>query len=156
MSDFMDELKAARIAVWEEEPEQIKELVDPSKGYTDTWDSSFFPTMYAWLETVASRNVLYVTRKALISRDLDLETVKQLLEDILAMYVSFIQWANLPEASELLQKASETVSDLNSKEEVIEVLEELVLYLSKLNYRIEPHVPWIEMIEAYTAATSKE
>ena len=83
-------------------------------------------------------------------------TVKQILQDILAMYVSFIEWANLPETSDLLQKASETVSDLNSKEEVIEMLEELVLYLSKLNYRIEPHMPWTEMIQAYTAATSRE
>lgn len=156
MSEFMDELKAARTAVWEEEPEQIKELVDPSKGYTDTWDSSFFPTMYAWLETVASRNVLYVIRKALVSRDLDLESVKQILEDILAMYVSFIKWANLPDTSELLQKASESVSDLNSKEEVIEMLEELVLYLSKLNYRIEPHMPWTELIQTFNAATSRD
>jgi len=156
MSDFMDELKAARTAVWEEESEQIKELVDPSKGYTDTWDSSFFPTMYAWAETVASRNVLYVIRKALVSRDLDLETVKQMLEDILAMYVSFIEWANLPDTSELLQKASESVSDLNSKEEVIEMLEELVLYLSKLNYRIEPHMPWTELIHTYKTVTSKD
>jgi hypothetical protein len=156
MSEFMDELKAARLAVWAEEPQETKELVDPSKGYTDTWDSTFFPSMYAWLETVASRNVLYVTRKALLTRDLDLETVKQMLEDILAMYVSFIQWANLPETSELLQKASESVSDLNSKEEVIEMLEELVLYLSKLNYRIEPHMPWTEMIQAYKIATAKD
>ena len=156
MSQFFDELKAARMAVWAEEPQETMELVDPSKGYTDTWDSTFFPTMYAWLETVASRNVLFVTRKALISRDLDLETVKQMLEDILAMYVSFIKWANLPETSELLQKASESVSDLNSKEEVIEMLEELVLYLSKLNYRIEPHMPWTELVQTYKTATAKD
>ena len=156
MSQFFDELKAARMAVWAEEPQETMELVDPSKGYTDTWDSTFFPSMYAWLETVASRNVLYVTRKALLTRDLDLETVKQMLEDILAMYVSFIKWANLPETSELLQKASESVSDLNSKEEVIEMLEELVLYLSKLNYRIEPHMPWTELVQTYKTATAKD
>jgi len=73
--------------------------MDPPKGYTDTWNLAFFPTLYAWLETVASRNVLFVMRKTLIEEDLDLETVKQILGELLAMYIPFVEWSNLPDTA---------------------------------------------------------
>ena len=155
MSDFIEKLKAVREAVWEKNPDQVEDLLDPSKGYTDTWDSAFFPTLYGWLETVCSRNVLYVMRKTLIEKDLDLETVKQILEELLAMYVPFVTWANLPDTASLFQEASEAVSDLSSKEQVTEFLEELVLYTGRLNYRIEPLMPWPELIQTFDATRSQ-
>jgi 3-oxoacyl-[acyl-carrier protein] reductase len=154
-SDLMERLRAARKAVWEKEPEEITNLLDASKGYTDTWDSVFFPTLYSWLETVSSRNVLHVIRKTLIEEDLDLETVRRVLRDILAMYIPFLKWANLPDTTDLFGEASVAVSELSSKEQLIDFLEELVLYLGRLNYRIEPLMPWPELIQAFNAATSQ-
>ena len=154
-SDFMEGLKALRKAVWEEDSDEVKDLLDPSKGYTDTWDSTFFPTLYSWLETVCSRNVLYVIRKTLIEEDLDLETVKQVLRELLAMYFPFLKWANLPDTTQLFQEASEAVSTFSSKEQLIEFLEELVLYTGRLNYRIEPLMPWPELIQTFNAARAQ-
>ncbi len=156
MSNFMDRLRASREAIWEQDSDEVRDLVDRSKGYTDTWGSAFFPTLYGWLETVCSRNVLHVVRKTLIQEDLDLETVKQLLKELLAMYVPFTKWANLPQTTKLLQEASEAVSDFTSKEQLIEFLEELVLYTGRLNYRIEPLMPWPELIQTFNAATSQD
>lgn len=153
--DFMERLKALREAIWEEDSDEVRDLLDRSKGYTDTWDSVFFPTLYSWLETVGSRNVLFAIRKTLIKEDLDLETVKQVLQELLAMYVPFLKWANLPETTQLFQEASEAVSDLTSKEQLIEFLEELVLYTGRLNYRIEPLMPWSELIQTFNAARSQ-
>ena len=154
-SGFLEQLRAARKAVWEKEPEQVTNLLDASKGYTDTWDSVFFPTLYSWLETVCSRNVLQVMRETLIKDDLELETVRRLLQNLLAMYVPYLKWANLPDTTDLLHEASESVSEFSSKEQLIEFLEELVLYLGRLNYRIEPLMPWPELIQAFNAATSQ-
>lgn len=153
MIDLMAELKAARQAVWDEEPAQVRDLLDPSKGYTDTWDSTFFPTLYAWLETVSSRNVFYVLRKILVEQDLDLETAKRVVAGLVAMYVPFITWANLPDTAALFQRAAGAVADLESKAQLAELLHELVLYTGRLNYRIEPFMPWPQLIQTFSAAT---
>jgi 3-oxoacyl-[acyl-carrier protein] reductase len=154
-ADFMERLKAARTEVWEKEPDEVINLLDASTGYTDTWDSVFFPTLYSWLETVASRNVLNVIRKTLVEEDLDLDTVRRVLQDLLTMYVPFLKWANLPDTTELFREASESVTEFGSREQLIEFLEEFVLYLGRLNYRIEPLMPWPELIRTFNAATSQ-
>jgi 3-oxoacyl-[acyl-carrier protein] reductase len=154
-SDLVERLRAARKAVWEKEPQEVTNLLDASKGYTDTWDSVFFPTLYSWLETVCSRNVLQVIRETMIKEDLELETVRQILQDLLAMYVPYLKWANLPDTTDLFHEASESVSRFSSKEQLIEFLEEFILYLGRLNYRIEPLMPWPELIQAFNAATSQ-
>ncbi len=130
MSDFIRKVQALRKEVWEREPQNIEALFDKSKGYTDTWGSSFFPTIYGWLETVSARKVFYVIRKTLLSKEVELETAKLLIRDLTAMYVPFLKWANQPEAAQLLQESSEAVGRLESKDEVSELLEELVLFLA--------------------------
>jgi hypothetical protein len=152
---FLDKLRGARKAVWDEEPEEVRALLDPTQGYTDTWGSSFFPTLYSWLETVSSRNVLHVLRQSLLSDHLELESARTLSARLLAMYVPFLKWANLPETTELFRGAAEAAERAASREELAELLEELVLYTGRLNYRIEPHMPWPELIETFRRAAGR-
>jgi hypothetical protein len=152
---FLDKLRAARRQVWQEEPEEVRALLDPARGYTDTWGSRFFPTLYSWLETVCSRNVLHVIRQSLLKDGPELATARTLSARLLAMYVPFLQWANLPETTELFREAAAAAERTATREELAELLEELVLYTGRLNYRIEPHMPWPELIETFRSATER-
>ena len=53
MSELVQEVRAICEKTWAEEPEDVKNLLDRTKGYTDTWDSCFFPTLYAREETTS-------------------------------------------------------------------------------------------------------
>jgi hypothetical protein len=156
MERFLDTLKAARQAVWEEEPEEVRKLLDAEEGYTDTWGSRFFPTLYGWLETVCSRNVLHVLRRSLLFDGLDLESARTLAARLLSMYVPFLKWANLGETTELFTRAAEAAGQAKTQEELAELLEELVLYTGRLNYRIEPHMPWPQLIETFNRAAADQ
>jgi hypothetical protein len=154
MSELVQKVLAIREKTWAQEPEDVKNLLDPTKGYTDTWDSCFFPTLYAWEETVASRNVFYVIRQTLMQDDVDFKTVRRLAQNLTAMYVPFIKWANMPEAEKLFQEAAAQMDTIATSEELIQLLEELICYTARLNYWIEPHMPWTEMIGAFNAAAT--
>ena len=155
MGRFLEELRAARKAVWDDEPAEVRGLLDPERGYTDTWGAKFFPTLYSWLETVSSRNVLHVIRQSLLTDGLELATARTLASRLLAMYVPFLKWANLPETTELFRRAANAAAQAASPEELAELLEELVLYTGRLNYRIEPHMPWPELIETFRNAAER-
>ncbi len=154
MSEYTKKLRGLREAVWESEPIDIKKLTDKSVGYTDTWGSSFFPTIFGWGETIASRNILFVIRQTLLEDDVELNTVKRLTANFLSTYVPFVKWANLPEYEQILRDSSEEVTRIESREELVELLEELVFYVGRLNYWIEPQIPWDEMIKTFNSATS--
>jgi hypothetical protein len=154
MANPVEKARTIRQNTWAKEPEDITRMLDTSKGYTDTWDSSFFPTLFAWEETIASRNVLFVIRKTLLEGGIDLRTVKRLTHELLKMYIPFLRWANLPETEGLFQEISDHVMSIDSSKELVTLLEDLILYVGRLNYWIEPLMPWNELIKTFDSATS--
>jgi hypothetical protein len=150
--DFMERLRAARQAIWEEDSREIKEMLDRSQGYRDTWGSIFFPTLYGWHQTICAQSMLSTVRRTLIAEELDLETVKRTLKAQLVSTVTILKWGNLPDTAQLFQEASEAMMELTAQDELIEFLEELILYTGRLNYRIEPLMPWSEIIQAFDGA----
>jgi hypothetical protein len=149
-----EKLRAIRERMWSEKPREIAEALDKSKGYTDSWDSSFFPTLYAWEETVASRNTFLTLRTVLLEPGTDLNTVRRITKNLLDLYVSYFRMTNMQNTTELLRQASAEVDKLTSKEELRELLEELIRYLGRLHYWIEPIMPWGRIIQTFESATS--
>ena len=148
----IEKLRAIRQRMWTEKPREIAEALDTSKGYTDSWGSSFFPTLYAWEETVASRNTFLTLRAVLLEPDSDLDTVRRIVKSLLDLYVSYFRMTNMRDTTELLRQASEEVQLLSSREEMQELLEELIRYAGRLHYWIEPMMPWGSIIRAFESA----
>jgi hypothetical protein len=151
---LIDKLRAVRVRMWIEKPREIAEALDKSKDYIDSWGSSFFPTLYAWEETVASRNTFLTLRTVLMESGTDLNTVKRVLKDLLDLYVSYFRMTNMRDTTELLRQASEEVEKLSSREQLQELLEELIRYMGRLHYWIEPIMPWGRIIRTFESATS--
>ena len=148
-----EKLRAVRERMWTEKPREIAEALDKSKGYTDSWDSSFFPTLYAWEETVASRNTFLTLRTVLLESGTDQNTVKRITKNLLDLYVSYFRMTNMRDTTELLRQASEEIGKLSSKAELQDLLEELIRYLGRLHYWIEPMMPWGQIIRTFESAT---
>lgn len=153
MADLVTRVRVIREKTWDREPEDVRQLLDPSVGFTDTWKSTFFPTLYAWEETIATRNVFFVLRESIRAGGLDLATVKRLTANLVAMYVPFVKWANLSETAELFQTVAAEVPQLADEAELMALLEELVMYIGRLHYWLEPLMPWNEMVDAFNRAT---
>lgn len=150
---FIGKLRAVRERMWIEKPREIAAALDKSKGYTDSWGSSFFPTLYAWEETVASRNTFLTLRTVLLESGSDLNTVKRMAANLLDLYVSYFRMTNMRDTTELLQQASAEVKKPSSRAELQELLEELIRYVGRLHYWIEPMMPWGEIIRTFGSAT---
>ncbi|UCF98660.1 MAG: DUF3830 family protein [Spirochaetaceae bacterium] len=149
---FIDRLRAVREEMWTSKPREISEALDKSKGYTDSWDSSFFPTLYAWEETVASRNAFLTLRATLKDPDSDLNTLKLITRNLLDLYVSYFRMTNMGDTTALLREAAAEVGNLSSKTELQELLEELIRYSGRLHYWIEPLMPWEAIIQTFERA----
>ena len=149
MSAFIDRFRAIREDIWINKPQEIKDALDKSKGYTDTFGSSFFPTLYSWEETVASRNAFLTLRKTIRENDMDLNTFKVLVRNFLDLYISYFCMTNLRATTKLFREAAEEVLKIASKGELIELLEELIRYSGRLHYWIEPMMPWEPIIQAF-------
>ena len=149
-----EKLRAVREWMWTEKPREIAGALDKSKGYTDSWGSSFFPTLYAWEETVASRNTFLTLRTVLLESGTDLNTVKRIAKHLLDLYVSYFRMTNMRDTTELFREVSGEVEKLSSKGELQELLEELIRYVGRLHYWIEPLMPWGEIVRTFESATS--
>ncbi len=149
MSAFIDKFRAIRKDMWVNKPQEIKDALDKSKGYIDTFGSSFFPTLYSWEETVASRNTFLTLRKTIRENDVDLSTFKVLVGNFLDLYISYFCMTNLQDTTKLLREVAEEVPKIANKEELVELLEELIRYSGRLHYWIEPMMPWGSIIQAF-------
>jgi hypothetical protein len=150
---FTETLRAIREQMWTEKPRDIVEALDKSKGFTDSWGASFFPTLYAWEETVASRNTFLTLRTVLMESGTDLHTVKRMAGHLLELYVSYFRMTNMRDTTELLRQASAEVEKLATREELMALLEELIRYVGRLHYWIEPIMPWDRLIETFEGET---
>ena len=155
MSELVQKVRAICEKTWAEEPEDVKNLLDRTKGYTDTWDSCFFPTLYAREETTASHKVFYILRQTLMQDEVDFKTVRRLAQNFTAMFVPFIKWANLPVAEKLFREVAADMGTIDTPEEMIQLLEEMIRFTGRLNYWIEPQMPWNEIIDTFNSATAK-
>lgn len=151
---FIEKLRSVREEIWTNKPREIAEALDKSKGYTDSWGSSFFPTLYAWEETVASRNTLLTLRTTSLESDADLNTLKLIAKNLLDLYVSYFRMTNMRDTTKLLREASREVENLTSRTELQELLDELIRYSGRLHYWIEPMMPWEDIIRTFDSATS--
>jgi hypothetical protein len=147
-----DKLRAIRQRMWTEKPKEIAAALDKSRGCTDSWGSSFFPTLYAWEESVASRNTFLTLRAVLLEPDSNLDTVRRIAKNLLDLYVSYFRMTNMRDTTELLRQASEEVQRLSSRGELQALLEELIRYVGRLHYWIEPIMPWGPIIRAFESA----
>lgn len=120
------------------------------KESVGTFDESFFPAIYA---VEGSRNfhlALVAIRKVLFDPNTDLVTVKLLLRTFMMLLVPItFTSTGMSETSKFLESVAGQVDTVAEHEELLRLIEELVLYVGRLNYWLDGAMPWYQLVEEY-------
>jgi hypothetical protein len=145
-------MRSYRKKMWADEPKEIEEALTGNPG---TEGSLFFSAIYAVDDTKNLTHSLYTIRKAVRSENLDLHTVKRMMKYFLDDYIPWMGWLKLTETEEVLRGVSVDMSTIESREELIVFIEELILYVGRLNQWLDARMPWYELVQTYEASVKK-
>ena len=152
MPGLVDMIRNKREEIWENEPQEVKAAFITAKG---TGDSTFFPCLYGDFEARACHHALYTLRQTLRSGGVDFKTIKVMTQNSLTNYLPYLNWPGLHDSEKFIKHVAGELSVIDTESEFIQLLEELALYVGRLNYWIDQSMPWYELIQAYdTAKTS--
>ena len=149
MSNLVDKVRKKREEIWADEPKEVKDAFVTAKG---SGDSSFFPCLYGDFEARACHHVLYTIRQTLRSGDVDFNTLKLMTKNSLINYLPYLNWPKLYDSENFFKEVAEEVTSVESTHEFIQLLEELTLYVGRLNFWMDQSMPWYELVQAYEAA----
>ncbi len=149
MSNLVEKVRKKREEIWVDEPQEVKDAFLTAKGSGDT---SFFPCLYGDFEARACHHALYTLRQALRSGDVDFKTIKLMTKNSLINYLPYLNWPKLYDSENFFKEVAEELIAIESTDEFIQLLEELALYVGRLNYWIDQSMPWYELVQAYEAA----
>ena len=151
MSDIVEKVRAKRKEIWVNEPKEVRDAFLTAKG---SGDSAFFPCLYGNFEARACHHTLYTLRQTLRDgRKVDLDTIKLLTKNALLNYLPYLNWPKLYASEDFFKATAGEIGAIASTEDFIELLEELALYVGRLNFWIDQSMPWFELVQAYEAAT---
>ena len=151
MSDLVQKVRQKREDIWVHEPQEVRDAFLKSKG---VGDSSFFPCLYGDFEVRGCHHILYTLRHTMQNAEVDFKTIKILTQNFLIAYLPCFSWPKLHDSENFLREISEELMTIESGEEFIEFLEELMFYIGRLNYWLDQSMPWYEIVQAYETATS--
>jgi len=149
MSNIVEKVRNKREEIWVDEPQEVKDAFLTAKG---SGDSSFFPCLYGDFEARACHHALYTLRQTLRSGDVDFKTIKLMTKNSLINYLPYLNWPKLHDSENFFKEVTEELNAIESTDEFIQLLEELTLYVGRLNFWIDQSMPWYELVQAYEAA----
>jgi hypothetical protein len=148
MPGLVEKVRRKREAIWVNEPQEVKASFLTAKG---SGDSSFFPCLYGGFEARACHHALYTLRQTLRSGEADFQTIRLITQNSLRNYLPYLNWPGLHDSEKFIKEVTEELSAIESENEFLQLLEELALYVGRLNYWIDQSMPWYELIQAYEA-----
>lgn len=149
MSNLVEKVRNKREEIWTKEPQEVKDAYLTAEG---SGDSSFFPCLYGDFEARACHHVLYTLRQTLRSGDTDFKTIKIMTKNSLINYLPYLNWPKLYDSENFFKEVADDLMAIESTDEFIQLLEELTLYVGRLNFWIDQSMPWYELVQAYEAA----
>ena len=151
MPNIVEEVRRKRETIWVNEPQEVQASFLTAKG---SGDSTFFPCLYGDFEARACHHALYTLRQTLRAGGVDFPTIKLLTKNSLQNYLPYLRWPGLYDSEKFIESVAEALSATETEHEFIELLEELALYVGRMNYWIDQNMPWYELIQAFEAARS--
>jgi len=91
-------------------------------------------------------------RQTLRSGNVDFKTIKRMTKHSLINYLPYLNWPKLYDSENFFKEVAEELTAIASTDEFIQLLEELTLYVGRLNFWVDQSMPWYELVQAYEAA----
>jgi hypothetical protein len=77
------------------------------------------------------------------------------MKSFLDYYIPWMGWLKLNETERFLKDISSDMMAIGSRDEFIGFIEELILYIGRLNQWLDARMPWFELVQTYDASVKK-
>lgn len=131
--------------IWNNKPEDIEAL----KKRMGAKSQNLTPLIYAESDTRALVKCLSYLREISLTEDLDLNTLKTVTNIFLINDQSrALRYYRMEGYARFLEKSVEILKKSNSIREYIEVIEETLIYIGRINFWIDEQIPWASLASA--------
>ena len=139
MEMTLSKIRAAREAIWSEEPEEVTRLVQIKA----TGNQAASTVLYATTKLATLITFLNHMRGVAKEGGVDLDTMVAVTVPYLGFHAGvFGNFYRLAGTAQVVRWASETLPQAQSLGEYAAVLEELAIYLNRIDYWIDLKIPW--------------
>lgn len=139
-------LEDERDRIWSSEPEDLKKLKTVQGAYYHSAPIK----LYAESETRECVDYLWYFR--LLTRDSkqNFEHLKPVLAGMLEFKADkWIRYYKLERTPTLMRQAAAAVQDLQSREEMVELLDALLQYINRFNFWLDSTIPWLTISSVF-------
>jgi hypothetical protein len=152
MQEAINKIRTARQAIWTEEPTETKRLPD-IKG---AWDQGASTVLFAATKLATLITFLNHMRGMARQGEVNLETMKAVTEPYLefhaGVYGNHYQFAD---TAQVVRLAKEALSQATTLEEYVTVIEEVAIYLNRIDYWVDLKIPWAEFGQTFEQKLAK-
>ena len=142
-------VRAKREEIWNKEPGEVLVSMTQNPG---TNGSLFFSALYVSEDTRNLNHVFYTLRETIRKGNVELASMKSVLKGFLDYFVPWMKWLKLFETESLLRKVYAEMSEIDSLDEFLSLIEELTLYFAQLNSWADARMPWAQLVQTYEKA----
>jgi hypothetical protein len=149
---FMKKLGGELDKIWHNEPSDLKNLKKRA-GHGGLHAS---PTIDAEFEAFVLSNQLWGLREVQKGEKNDLETLKEVAKTLIGFSAKrYNSYFTMPFTKQLLEEATETVDEIQTRVEFKQFISQLMLYAGRLYWWTHGLVPWYEVSVAFERATKR-
>ena len=151
MDDTLARIRAAREAIWFEEPAELKRLA----GIKGAWDQGASTVLFAATKLATLITFLNHMRRLARQEDLDLETVKVVTEPYLTFHAGvYGNFYQLADTARTVRWAKEALAQVQSLDEYAALIGELAIYLNRVDYWVDLKIPWARFGQVFEQETA--
>ena len=132
-----------RKKIWKKVPEEVRRAKNRN-GLMQPLGS----IVYAESETRNLQQLLWVFKNLLKEKQITINNLKNSLKAFLEHFsVTIGGWCSLTDTSALLKDTSELISKLETSEDLDDIIDELMLYIGRVNMWLDLLIPWDDLNE---------
>lgn len=146
MQEALEKIKKARQAIWTEEPAEVKRL----PGIKGAWNQGATTVLFAATKLATLITFLNHMRGVARQGNVDLGTMKRAtlpyLEFHAGVYGNHYQ---LADTAQVVRLAAETLPGIERLEDYTALIEELSIYLNRVDYWVDTKIPWAKFGQVF-------
>jgi hypothetical protein len=152
MEQALEKIKAAREAIWFDEPAEISNLCDIKAA----WDQGASTVLYAATKLATLITFLNHVRGMAMTGGVDLDTMKAVTGSYLDFHArSYGGFFQLADTAETVCWAQEALSGVSTLGDYVALVGELAMYLNRVDYWLDLRIPWAEFGRVFEQGLSQ-
>ena len=146
MEEALERIKAARKAIWLEEPPDIGRL----RGRKGARNQGASAVLYTATKLATLITFLNHMRGVAKQGGVDLETMKTVAESFLEFHAGLYRgFYQLTDTAEVVRWAKEALTEVKTLEDYATLTGELALYVGRVDYWVDLGIPWAKFGQVF-------